>query len=105
MEQHQEEVCREIAASPSVLQLGRKKGICPKAGYEKGCVCGKEQGATEKQMKTFLEGGTRECIALRAKRVSLGSQQCRRASCKLSHTTLLVCLHSDLSSVLKIRRH
>lgn len=70
-----------------------------------GSVWQRARGNTEKQIKTFLEGGTRECIALRAKRVSLGSQQCRRASCKLSHTTLLVCLHSDLSSVLKIRRH
>ena len=77
----------------------KKRGLCV------GSVWQRARGNTEKQIKTFLEDGTRERIALRAKRVSLGSQRCHRASCKMSHTTLLVCFHSDLSLVLKISRH
>lgn len=70
-----------------------------------GGVWQRARGNTEEQIKTFLEDGTRERIALGAKRVSPGSQRRCRASCKMSHTPLLVCLHSDLSSVLKISRH
>lgn len=47
MEQHQEEACREVAASPSVLQLGRKTRALPegkdmKRGTYVLGLCGKE---------------------------------------------------------------
>lgn len=109
MDQHQEEAHREIAASPSYLQLGRKKGFVQKQGMKRD-VCGgsvwqRAQGNTEKQIKTLLEDGTRECIVFRVKKFSLGSKRCCRGSCMTSHATLLVCLHSDLSLVLKFSRH
>lgn len=96
MDQHQEEAHRETAASPSDLQLGSKKGLVHRQGMKRdvcdGSTWQRAEGNTEKHTETLLEDGTRECIVLRVKKVSLGSKRCCRLSCMTSHATLLVCL-------------
>lgn len=61
MDQQQEEAHREIAASPSDLQLRRKKEF-ERQGMKRdvcdGSTWQRTQGNTEKQIKTLLEDGT-----------------------------------------------
>lgn len=88
---------------------GRKKGFVQRQDMKRdvrdGNMWQTSQGNIENHTETLLEDGTRECIVLRVKKASLGSERCCSGSCMTSHMTFVVCLHSDLSLILKFNRH